>query len=244
MYLVCVFLCQWTLLSYRFWSVFCIVCVILVFFFFFKQKTAYEMRISDWSSDVCSSDLFDRRFGAADGQRGDLETLHLDRAFGRQFGHFGANAQADPPVRQNGGRIGEADAIFAIFDRRAREIAGDRDREFAARQEFGGFARNRGQIGLRQRRDQTRSFADIERGDQVESEQAARSGEAARAGGRVDRIGGVAVGIGRDRARLTATENPAKEAIAKRTVGVAGQEVAADFLDQRPVNFGDANQIG
>src|SRR3546814_19115713 len=33
----------------------CVVCVI--FFFFFKQKTAYEMRISDWSSDVCSSDL-------------------------------------------------------------------------------------------------------------------------------------------------------------------------------------------
>src|SRR3546814_5962079 len=32
------------------------------YFFFFKQKTAYEMRISDWSSDVCSSDLvpFDR----------------------------------------------------------------------------------------------------------------------------------------------------------------------------------------
>src|SRR3546814_5979953 len=32
------------------WHFFC-------FFFFFKQKTAYEMRISDWSSDVCSSDL-------------------------------------------------------------------------------------------------------------------------------------------------------------------------------------------
>src|SRR3546814_10831838 len=31
--------------------------VSLVLFFFFKQKTAYEMRISDWSSDVCSSDL-------------------------------------------------------------------------------------------------------------------------------------------------------------------------------------------
>src|SRR3546814_18261705 len=29
----------------------------LLFFFFFKQKTAYEVRISDWSSDVCSSDL-------------------------------------------------------------------------------------------------------------------------------------------------------------------------------------------
>src|SRR3546814_7588058 len=31
-------------------------------FFFFKQKTAYEMRISDWSSDVCSSDLTERTF--------------------------------------------------------------------------------------------------------------------------------------------------------------------------------------
>src|SRR3546814_17492615 len=30
-------------------------------FFFFKQKTAYEMRISDWSSDVCSSDLLGKR---------------------------------------------------------------------------------------------------------------------------------------------------------------------------------------
>src|SRR3546814_8394725 len=31
--------------------------LVCCFFFFFKQKTAYEMRISDWSSDVCSSDL-------------------------------------------------------------------------------------------------------------------------------------------------------------------------------------------
>src|SRR3546814_10174942 len=34
-----------------------LICVYLVTVFFFKQKTAYEMRISDWSSDVCSSDL-------------------------------------------------------------------------------------------------------------------------------------------------------------------------------------------
>src|SRR3546814_6673839 len=34
-------------------------CVFHCCFFFFKQKTAYEMRISDWSSDVCSSDLVD-----------------------------------------------------------------------------------------------------------------------------------------------------------------------------------------
>src|SRR3546814_8997185 len=32
----------------------------VVLFFFFKQKTAYDMRISDWSSDVCSSDLVPR----------------------------------------------------------------------------------------------------------------------------------------------------------------------------------------
>src|SRR3546814_1148268 len=35
----------------------CVHIFIVLCFFFFKQKTAYEMRISDWSSDVCSSDL-------------------------------------------------------------------------------------------------------------------------------------------------------------------------------------------
>src|SRR3546814_3873058 len=35
-------------------------CMTLLMVFFFKQKTAYEMRMSDWSSDVCSSDLEDR----------------------------------------------------------------------------------------------------------------------------------------------------------------------------------------
>src|SRR3546814_6081959 len=37
-------------------STWCIIMCVM-FVFFFKQKTAYEMRISDWSSDVCSSDL-------------------------------------------------------------------------------------------------------------------------------------------------------------------------------------------
>src|SRR3546814_3020133 len=41
------------------------VCVDFLYFFFFKQKTAYEMRISDWSSDVCSSDLLRRRMAEA-----------------------------------------------------------------------------------------------------------------------------------------------------------------------------------
>src|SRR3546814_6638785 len=46
-------------------------CYWFVVFFFFKQKTAYELRISDWSSDVCSSDLAllapRRRIQAVDG---------------------------------------------------------------------------------------------------------------------------------------------------------------------------------
>src|SRR3546814_9546320 len=52
LYLVCVVITCWYLFS---------------FVFFFKQKTAYEMRISDWSSDVCSSDLLYGLSGAASG---------------------------------------------------------------------------------------------------------------------------------------------------------------------------------
>src|SRR3546814_20539897 len=51
-----------------------------MFFFFFKQKTAYEMRISDWSSDVCSSDLIhhvDRQCVGAGLHPG--ASLHKDR---------------------------------------------------------------------------------------------------------------------------------------------------------------------
>src|SRR3546814_3293375 len=58
-------------------------------FFFFKQKTAYEMRISDWSSDVCSSDLMDRldaltaletAINASDAESEADITLELDAA--------------------------------------------------------------------------------------------------------------------------------------------------------------------
>src|SRR3546814_14657774 len=55
--------------------------MLLILFFFFKQKTAYEMRISDWSSDVCSSDLIGRgkrraRVGLV------LDDLEVDAAIG------------------------------------------------------------------------------------------------------------------------------------------------------------------
>src|SRR3546814_17885594 len=50
--------------------VICVCSDSLFFFFFFKQKTAYEMRISDWSSDVCSSDLLGYADGGGGGDRG------------------------------------------------------------------------------------------------------------------------------------------------------------------------------
>src|SRR3546814_1687877 len=46
-------------------------------FFFFKQKTAYEMRISDWSSDVCSSDLLAAMAEARLGGTVDLSAVRL-----------------------------------------------------------------------------------------------------------------------------------------------------------------------
>src|SRR3546814_10695098 len=58
--------------------------VICFSFFFFKQKTAYEMRISDWSSDVCSSDLLDDAVPVH--AAGDHE---VERAVAPSAGHLG-----------------------------------------------------------------------------------------------------------------------------------------------------------
>src|SRR3546814_2972418 len=60
------------------------VSVVTLVFFFFKQKTAYEMRISDWSSDVCSSDLRGAHVQDQTGEGLDLDDLgpvvHLEGA--------------------------------------------------------------------------------------------------------------------------------------------------------------------
>src|SRR3546814_4015085 len=55
-------------------------------FFFFKQKTAYEMRISDWSSDVCSSDL--ATWGATEGLK---TATGRERPIGRADDSFPSN---------------------------------------------------------------------------------------------------------------------------------------------------------
>src|SRR3546814_1188564 len=66
-------------------------------FFVFKQKTAYEMRISDWSSDVCSSDLIQRRaqFMAHVGEEGGLGAAGT-------FGGFALLDQLDLGFLQTG----------------------------------------------------------------------------------------------------------------------------------------------
>src|SRR3546814_3012859 len=68
-------------------------------FFFFKQKTAYEMRISDWSSDVCSSDLavpvvLDRDPAAICQHKGrDIDSIAM-RMFGQVSGHIAVHFSA------------------------------------------------------------------------------------------------------------------------------------------------------
>src|SRR3546814_5958394 len=66
-------------------------------FFFFKQKTAYEMRISDWSSDVCSSDL------ANSGRRiwSKIQTKHrISNALSRTVGKSRRHARARAAFRR------------------------------------------------------------------------------------------------------------------------------------------------
>src|SRR3546814_7955413 len=58
----------------------------MIYVFFFKQKTAYEMRISDWSSDVCSSDLFSELYialqqGVVDGQENPLANIASSKIY-------------------------------------------------------------------------------------------------------------------------------------------------------------------
>src|SRR3546814_1677268 len=68
-YVLCLlFICILFFLLIFIFSVYCFFVFVFFFFFFFNQKTAYEMRISDWSSDVCSSDLLARRVGRAVGR--------------------------------------------------------------------------------------------------------------------------------------------------------------------------------
>src|SRR3546814_14153376 len=102
-------------------------------FFFFKQKTAYEMRISDWSSDVCSSDLhvsyftpnsLSRAFALAG-----YAVRHLEEAFGGQFLWIEAvPAQDDGPPDIAGEGLRNVEGQMSFACRNARIVEGWRRR--------------------------------------------------------------------------------------------------------------------
>src|SRR3546814_14515530 len=72
----------------------------MLFFFFFKQKTAYEMRISDWSSDVCSSDL--------------LYQIHDRSGNGKSLGRMDAAREAEfQKYRQQKAELKERGALLS-----------------------------------------------------------------------------------------------------------------------------------
>src|SRR3546814_3738073 len=83
-----------------------------MFFFFFKQKTAYEMLISDWSSDVCSSDLG----GEAREAGADQHQPPVSRG-GRAVARF------DAKVADTAGGGGDGDGV-AVAVRQCRRCVG------------------------------------------------------------------------------------------------------------------------
>src|SRR3546814_7867001 len=74
--------------------------------FFFKQKTAYEMRISDWSSDVCSSDLPGRGRGGVLVERVEMMAVEDDVEVG---GERLVDHRLDPVQEGRVDRVGSAE---------------------------------------------------------------------------------------------------------------------------------------
>src|SRR3546814_4329267 len=81
-----------------------------IVFFFFKQKTAYEMRISDWSSDVCSSDLLAGLADAVEAKQ-PLSTTHGSAGAGEATDAVTVRRGAgwvNIPLRSEERRVGKA----------------------------------------------------------------------------------------------------------------------------------------
>src|SRR3546814_7992272 len=85
-------------------------CVII--FFFFKQKTAYDMRISDWSSDVCSSDLDLIPF----------EKIHIEGNFLFNPAHLHGCARVPDHGQRCGSQLGNSGTFKSVICSPAAEI--------------------------------------------------------------------------------------------------------------------------
>src|SRR3546814_16035330 len=111
----------------------CLYVFLVICFFFFKQKTAYEMRISDWSSDVCSSDLGPRRQRGEEG--GDGAAGGREVQSGGDHGCFSAGgARARPrtgaqAARRHRGKAGRNAPAIALGRPRFRQIGRASGRE-------------------------------------------------------------------------------------------------------------------
>src|SRR3546814_9255791 len=106
-------------------------------FFFFKQKTAYELRISDWSSDVCSSDLPRRGPAAeADGHGFFARSPGADRSDSQRFAIFIGQAKPNAVAlgpdanRETHRRILDRD--FLLLVRRLPHAGGPGGRPFTS----------------------------------------------------------------------------------------------------------------
>src|SRR3546814_5200272 len=93
----------------------CLLCSIFIHFFFFKQKTAYEMRISDWSSDVCSSDL--------------QHVLHLLGDVAQQQGDSSFFGKATVHDTSGGGPLLKVEHVSKSFSIRKAGLLGGRSEE-------------------------------------------------------------------------------------------------------------------
>src|SRR3546814_8337674 len=95
-------------------------------FFFFKQKTAYEMRISDWSSDVCSSDLLGQALEPDAEARG----IHHDEHRGQALLRLADKPPRGAVIVEHAGRV--AVDAHLLLDRTAGDsvpLAGHRSEE-------------------------------------------------------------------------------------------------------------------
>src|SRR3546814_1687749 len=98
----------------------------LLVFFFFKQKTAYEMRISDWSSDVCSSDLAARAaIGFVGGLVDDVAQV-VEAAGVRRTAGGEPILAALPALPCAGGEAEDFGLDPAAFERAHEDVGADR----------------------------------------------------------------------------------------------------------------------
>src|SRR3546814_12444143 len=104
----------------------------ILFVFFFKQKTAYELRISDWRSDVCSSDLLSspvRGIRRGRNRKSLMVVLCLRGGAGRQ--RIAGHTAAPPPIdrchpQSNGGSAAELPDLDIRVDRSGFLLGVDR----------------------------------------------------------------------------------------------------------------------